>query len=303
MRPSRSESTAPQVWITCHAAWPRIGVASYPVLKRLLWLTPIVLAGACRQEPERAPQPSRAGSSSPAAAPTAEAAIDRAATWLAAFPPDHLRFDAAIGLAAIRARTDSDALRAAYTRAREVSDRDTDNPLRRGFDDTARVAPAVSTGWALPRPGERRANVNRVVAEAMHCKENGIRPETLAYIAGPMRDEGGYQTTHALWALAIARDHGCLTDFEARARPLVAELREHQPAAPETAVSAMDLYAERLLMIELAGDHGPDLDGWRRNLLDAQAPDGGFGALAPDQDPYLRYHATLVAAWALAVHP
>jgi hypothetical protein len=68
-------------------------------------------------------------------------------------------------------------------------------------------------------------------------------------------------------------------------------------------VSALDLYAERLLMVELAGDRGPDIDEWRRRLIEAQSPDGGFGELAPDQDPYLRYHATVVAAWALAVHP
>ncbi|HSD89511.1 MAG TPA: hypothetical protein VLB44_18400 [Kofleriaceae bacterium] len=273
---------------------------------RLVWLLPIVLAAACRREPEPAPsppEPSHASPAGPADARTTEAVIDRAAAWLAAFPADHLRFDAAIGLAAIRARTDSDALRAASARAREVSDRDTDNPLRRGYDDAARVAPAVSAGWPLPKPGEPRANVNRVVAEAMHCKENGIRRETLAYIAGPMRDEGGYQTTHALWALAIARDHGCLTDFAERARPLIAELREHQTAPPATSVSAIDLYAERLLMIELAGEQGADIEAWRRRLIELQAEDGGFGELAPDQDSYLRYHATLVAAWALAVHP
>lgn len=231
----------------------------------------------------------------------AAAAIARAASWLAAFPEDELRFDAAIVLAAIRQHVDSEALRAAYARAREHADRDHDNPMRRAFDETVRVPKAVSAGWPVPAPGEPRVNVNRVVVEALHCRDNGLRPETLAYITGPMRDSGGYHTTHAMWALTIARDRGCLSDFGKRAAPLVAELREHQPAAPGNAVLAIDLFAERLLMLELAGERGADITAWRKRLIAAQAEDGGFGVPAAGEAPYFRYHATLAATWALAI--
>lgn len=275
------------------AAAPSDAVASAPV-------------DATRSEPNDA---TRSGSADNAVVVVGDAPIDsaaagaiaRAATWLAAFPADQLRFDAAIGLAAIRARVDSEALRTAYARAREIADRDHDNPMRRAFDDTVRVAKTASAAWPVPKSGDKRINVNRVLVEALHCKENGLRPETLAYITGPMRDEGGYHTTHAMWALTIARDRGCLPDFAKRAAPLVAELRAHQPAAPDKTVPAIDLYAERLLMLELAGEHGADIDAWRQRLIEAQAEDGGFGVPAEGEAPYFRCHATLAATWALAV--
>ena len=219
---------------------------------------------------------------------------------MAAFPEDKLRFDAAIGLHAIRAAHDSDAVRSAESRARAIADRDDDNPLRRAFDDTAHAPARATAGWAIPGPGAR-VNVNRILGEALHCKDNGLRPETVAYATGAMRDGGGYQTTHALWALAIARDRGCLADFATIARPLIDELRAAEPPGPGPEALATDLFAERLLMLELAGEQGPPLDAWADALARAQAADGGFGQLAPDEDPYHRYHATLAATWALAI--
>ncbi len=299
---------------------------------RVLGLVGLLVVGVgCRSEhkpPAPAPEPAPTTAAAPSdaeAAATADAprsgpadnaveavgdahidsaaagAIARAASWLAAFPTDQLRFDAAIGLAAIRAHVESEALRTVYARAREVADRDHDNPMRRAYDETVRVAKTVSAAWPVPTPGDKRVNVNRVIVEALHCRENGLRPETLAYITGPMRDDGGYHTTHAMWALAIARDRGCLPDFAKRAAPLVAELRAHQPAAPDRTVPAIDLFAERLLMLELAGEHGADIDAWRQRLIETQTEDGGFGVSAEGEPPYFRCHATLAATWALAV--
>ncbi len=252
------------------------------------WLG-VVLTVGCQRDAGAPPPP-----------PTTGDAIDRAATWLAAFPDDKLRFDAAIGLHAIRAAHDSDAVRRAEARARAVADRDPDNPLRRAFDDTARASTRATSGWALPAAGAR-VNVNRVLGEALHCRENGLRPQTVAYATGAMRDGGGYQTAHALWALSIARERGCLVDFATVARPLIDELRAAESPDPGTEALAIDLFAERLLMLELAGEHGPPLDAWADHLARAQAADGGFGQLAPDEDPYHRYHATLAATWALAI--
>ncbi|MCB9572472.1 MAG: hypothetical protein H6709_10330 [Kofleriaceae bacterium] len=230
------------------------------------------------------------------------AAIDRAATWLAAFPPAQLRYDAAIMIAAIRRRYDDDALRAADAAARAVADRDDDNPLRRLFDAGYRAAASSARGWEVPAAGAPRVNPNRVLAEAAHCAEHGLRPATLAYVTGPMRDDGGYQTTHAAWALLIAHDHGCLDDaaLAAALTPLLDELRAAQPAAPGPAALDVDLFGERLLMLALAGVRDAAVDGWAASLLRAQRGDGSFGALAVDEDPYRRYHATAIACWALA---
>lgn len=245
-----------------------------------------------------------AASAPPDPARARRAAIERAAAWLADFPADQLRFDAAIGLAALVRKADSPAIARAYAAARAVADRDLDSPLRRAVDDHARVEADAAIGWAAPTDG-RRVNVNRVVAEALHCADHGLRDQTLAYIGGPMRDGGGYHTAHGLWALAVARDRGCLdaARFAAVAAPLVLELRAAQPAAPDAAVLATDLYAERLLMLVLAGERGPAIDAWAAALVRAQRPDGSFGELAPGEEPYHRYHATLAAAWALAELP
>jgi hypothetical protein len=236
-------------------------------------------------------------------AATAEVRIARGVAWMAAFPVEQLRFDAAIGLAAIRRRVDGDAVRAAEARARSVADRDLDNPLRRAFDDADRVEARAATGWAVPGAGEARVNVNRVVGEALHCAEHGLRPTTLAYLAGPMRDGGGYHSTHAAWALAIARQRGCVdaATFSPLAAGLIEELRGAEPARPGPGALEVDLFAERLLMMAELGAPPATLTGWAQALGASQADDGGFGALAAGEEPYHRYHATMMATWALAV--
>jgi hypothetical protein len=228
--------------------------------------------------------------------------IDRAARWLAAFPVERLRFDAAVGLAAIRRRTEGVALRLAFERAKSVAYQDADNPMRRAFDETFRASAERTSRWGIPGPGQPRVNVNCVVVEAMFCAENGLRSETLAYMTGPMRDGGGYHTTHAVWALVLARERGCMpkADFERLARPLLDDLRATQPAEPGAGALDVDLFAERLLMLVLAAGRDARVEAWMPPLIRAQGADGGFGTLAADEDPYHRYHATMVATWALA---
>ncbi|MFT3839849.1 MAG: hypothetical protein QM723_22875 [Myxococcaceae bacterium] len=225
------------------------------------------------------------------------AAIAHAAKWMAQFPPADLRFDAAIGLTAIRARQSDPALDESLKHAREVADKDGDNPLRPLFDADAGSTPSV---WEVPDAG--RVNVNRVLAEAVGCASNGIRPAVLDYASGPMRDQGGFQTTHALWALSLARDRGCLprAEFNRRAGPLVAELRSAHSNVPGPTVQDLDLYAERALMLELAGVHDDQVTLWLEKLLDAQAKDGAWGPAGGNDPPYYRFHSTMAASWALA---
>jgi hypothetical protein len=275
----------------------------------------LALAGACRDRSvpaarDAAPRPADAAAATtadgaaapptPAGASTPEV-LDHAAAWLAAFPADELRFDAAIGLAALRRHHDTADVRRAEAAARAVADRDADNPLRRAFDPAHRAARSTAS-WDVPAAGAPRANVNRVVAEALHCDVHGLRDATLDYLGGAMRDGGGYHTAHGLWALVFARDAGCIdaARFDAAAAPLRDELRAAQPAVPGPAVLDVDLFAERLLMLVLAGERGAAVDGWARALAAAQHADGGFGAPDPAAPSYHRYHATMAAAWALA---
>jgi hypothetical protein len=232
-----------------------------------------------------------------------DVALERAAQWMAAFPPASLRLDAAMALSMMRKTVDSEALRVAFDRARTVADRDSDNPHRRFWTPGFTSPPEHTTRWAVPTEAGQRVNTNRVVIEALFCKENGWRPETMRYLCGPMRDDGGYGTTHALWALDLAHGAGCATgtDYETCARDLQAELARAQPAPfqPHTTLD-IDLYAERLLGTVRTGYPDPVVDQWARTLMALQGADGSWGVPAAQEDPYFRYHATMVSSWALA---
>ena len=115
-----------------------------------------------------------------------------------------------------------------------------------------------------------------------------------------MRDEGGYHTTHAIWALTLAKQRGCTL---APCLPaLLKEVEAAQPDRPGTTRSLdLDLYAERLLVTCMAKDCRPAHDAWAAQLITRQDPDGSWGVAVPGEDPYHRYHATMIAAWALAL--
>jgi hypothetical protein len=230
-----------------------------------------------------------------------EHAVVRAARWLAAFPPDDLRFDAAVVLTMIRRTVDDDDLRRAFAASRAVADRDDDNPQRRFWMPEFRSPPEHTSRWAVPTEAGARVNTNRVVAEALHCAENGWRPETQAYACGPMRDGGGYQTTHALWALDLARRSGCVS--EADFRPCARALQDELAAAPVALAPArtldVDLYAERLVMLVTTGYATATLGERVHVLVGLAGDDGSFGVAGTDEPAYYRYHATALATWAL----
>jgi hypothetical protein len=230
-------------------------------------------------------------------------ALARAADWLAAFPPAELRFDAAVMLSETRRRVDGDALRRAFAAARAVADHDDDNPQRRFWVEDLAAPPEHTSRWMVPVTPGVRVNTNRVVEEALFCAEHGWRPETMAYVCGSMRDGGGYHSTHALWALDLARRRGCVTKaaFHACARPIAAELAVAQPErlAPARSLD-VDLWAERLLVLARAGWPVRRLDPWARALLARQDADGSWTVARPEEPPYHGYHATAMATWALA---
>ncbi len=232
-----------------------------------------------------------------------ELTLQRAARWLTTFPGDLLRFDAAIGLSQARRSVDSDLLRRAFEQARTYAERDRDHPHQR-FWRPEFAAPAKDTSqWTVPGPGGKRVNPNEVISEALYCRENGWRPETLRYVCGAMRDRGGYQTAHALWALVIVRGNGCLS-AEQLARCMTAlekELARAQPATLKPLKTLdIDIYAERLLMLTLSGYGDGPVDDWAATLMKAQGSDGSWGVETPGEPRYFRYHTTNAAVWALS---
>lgn len=228
-------------------------------------------------------------------------AVARAANWLAGYPGE-LRFDAAITLHGVRRRLDSPTLRQAYAAARKVADHDRDHPHQRLWRPDYVAPPEHTSRWAVPAAEDERLRINEVLAEALHCDRNGWRPEVQAYVCGAMRDDGGYGTTHAAWALIEAMQRGCAAGAEVEAcrRSLVEEMVRAQPAtlSPQRTLD-IDLYGERLLMVALAQPRHPAILGWVEPLLGRQDEDGSWGT-GQDPDPYYRHHATGIAAWALA---
>lgn len=225
--------------------------------------------------------------------------LNRAAHWMAAYDKV-LRFDAAIGLSQIRRIVDSPELERAWTAAVAVADADHDHPHRRFWRADLHSPPAHTSEWLAPASGER-VNSNLVLSEALHCSENGWRSQTTAYVCGPMRDAGGYQSTHALWALALAQQSGCLEDAAlACVRDVQKEVAQAQPAKLEPRKTLdIDLYAERLLVLLLSGYDGPQIHTWARTLIGVQDGAGSWG-VAAEEEPYYRYHATNATTWALA---
>jgi hypothetical protein len=231
-----------------------------------------------------------------------EKALEKAFAWMAAFPAEELRFDAAVGLTAISRMYEHPALAKALGAARRAADRDHDNPMRRFFDRRQRSPRQAVQGWQPPQKGSERVNTNRPVVEALYCDLYPMREATLTYVTGPMTDGGGYHTVHGLWALVLARHNGCLDQkrFEKLAVPLRKQIEGVQPVRLESKKTLqVDLYAERALMLMLSGSSARS-DRWAFELIAAQNRDGSFGTAEKGESPYLRFHATMLACWALA---
>jgi hypothetical protein len=220
--------------------------------------------------------------------------IDRAVHWMLAWEgePD---FDALIVTDALARRHPTLEARALRDRMATRVDPDGGHPLRRLIDPGFRVPVEKVTAWQV----RDRVPFERVLVEAAHCADHGLRPETAAWICGGMRDGAGWGTTHALWAAVVARDAGCVPPPCIDA--LVDELSRGQPAAPGTEISDIDLFAERLLMRRLAGANVPERE--TAALRGEQQADGAFGPADPAADPRARLHATMVSAWALSLDP
>lgn len=225
--------------------------------------------------------------------------FNRAAEWMVGYDRE-VRLDAAVGLSQIRRTVDSPNLERAWSKAAALANEAGDHPHRRFWLPEFRLPADQTSRWHIPVDGED-VDLERVVSEALHCKENGWRPETTAYACGSLRDAGGYRSTHALWALSIARDSSCVDDSaDACIRQLEEEIAEAQPRIfqPQRTPD-VDLYAERLLSLLLSGYDDAEVHGWARELIALQGADGSW-AIGREEDAYHRYDATNTASWALA---
>jgi hypothetical protein len=243
------------------------------------------------------------------AADALELVLNRAAQWLAAYD-EELRFDAAVNLSQIRRIVGSPDLERAWTTAAAAANHDPEHPLRRFWLPDFRAPLEHTARWPVPIGGERVSS-DRVLTEALHCKDNGWRSETTAYVCGPMRDGGGDQSVDALWALTLARERGCLDELvRGCLQQIQEEIARVQPGVFEPRKTLdFEIYARRLLTLLLSGYDKPDVHTWARRLIELQGG-GGNWAVGIEEDRYDRYRATSAATWALAewlrflaVHP
>ena len=210
------------------------------------------------------------------------------------------RFDALLGAAAIRDRYPSQAAKQLFENLSKRVDRDAGHPQRRYFDANFRLPKEISHAWTPPQSG--RVNPNRVVTEALHCQDHGLRQATIHYICGPMRDAGSYHTAHALWALVLAQRSGCIQAEATCFSELQQELLEAQPNELKVKHTLdIDLYAERMLMLLNAGNSKANYQAWANNLMKLQQGDGSYGVHSEEEQLAYRYHATMITTWALAL--
>ena len=155
----------------------------------MLTLTILALLG-CTNPP--APHPTTAEPEAPQELPPppptieeVDEALGRSASWARSYP-EPLAFDAHLSsyaIATLSKHPDWVALDA----ERRPAQPDTDHEHTRFWDPAATLDRAYVHRWTAPTDGSR-INPNRVVTEALYCADHGLRPQTLSYLCGPMRD-------------------------------------------------------------------------------------------------------------------
>ncbi len=233
-----------------------------------------------------------------------KAAIHRGIQALCRVPETQLRYDTALSLVMVRKRLFWPELEPCYARIKARALKDDDNPMNVLIDPAAArpIDAHALQRLPIPKAGQARTNVNHIVIRAVHCRRFPVPRKVFAYLIGPMRDHGGYHSTHALWSLLMMRRQGC--GDRAEVERAVASLRQElqdaltkQPAMSTT--PSIDLNAERILFLVESGVAVDRLSGPVQRLLAAQRPDGVFATSREERAPW-RVHATSVSVWALS---
>ena len=229
--------------------------------------------------------------------------LDRASGWMKRYlETEDARFDAAFLLHHVRRVADSEDLKEVHEVVREQVNWDRGHPLRVLADPSfiERIPPGTSHGWSAPDEG--RVNANRVLVEAAHCARDGWRDQTTTYVCGNMRDQGGFQTTHALWSLDYAVEQQCVERAQVSAclLSLQEELLAAQRSADEPAsTTEMDLFIQRVIMLIRSGSVAPELEAWVIQVAHWQRADGAWGIASDEDDPYYEFHVTMMGVWAI----
>ncbi|RME25332.1 MAG: hypothetical protein D6806_08040 [Deltaproteobacteria bacterium] len=225
-------------------------------------------------------------------------ALERSTSFIAS-QQGLLRYEAAVAIRLAYASSGVEQLEKLLPLADRIAASDPDNPQRRFFSSEFEADRRSIQGWVPPERG--RMNTNRPIIEALWCDRYPMRRDTLLYIGGNMRDGGSYGSTHALWALILARQKGCIDEqtFRRLSGPIVDELVSAQPRLCPAGATGLDIYAERALFLALAG-YKKQHHHWLNQILKRQSADGGFGLPQGKNQYYVRIHATLVATWYMA---
>lgn len=223
---------------------------------------------------------------------------------LCRFEDKDLRHDTAMVLTLVRKILFWPELEPCYARIKTQALKDHDHPLNVLIDSGYAKNVDLERIRRLPIPeaGQKRTNVNHIVFRAAHCPKVPFPDKAFAYLVGPMRDNGGFHSTHAMWALLMMRSQGC--GQRAKVEKAVASLRDELTKALNASgemksTRGIDLNAERILFLVQSGVRVDALSGPVQKLLSAQRPDGAFAAPQEKRRRWL-LHATTVSVWALS---
>jgi hypothetical protein len=166
-----------------------------------------------------------------------------------------------------------------------------------------------------PPPDESSAHESgsAPMLAALYCDVAPMSPEDVDAIR-QMLASGGYDATHAGFAVGWMRELGCEADDElldAVVERIATELDGYLVLVDETAAShdlEVDAVADRPWVTDLALEQSAALgylgagdlvdDRWVAHVVAAQRDDGGWADLAVD-DSQSHWHPTLLAAWTL----
>ena len=278
-----------------------------PKNRRMICLAAVLFVCGCSEKrtvEQKSEPPPDARKTPPRKGPDIRKAIRRGVEAICKIPEQNLRHDTATGLSHVRRVIWWKDLDGCFDRIKKRAFKDHDNPLNVLIDPSYRGPISIDSilKSRLPKPGEKRINVNRILSRAAHCKKNTFTDPAFAYTTGPMRDSGGFHSTHAIWALIILKERGCRTGpkLDKAILDLRKELSDAQKKGldPKTTRN-IDLYAERIMCLAMSGESPESLAPFVEKLMATQRKDGLFATPTEKQKHWL-LHCTTVSVWALA---
>ncbi|TNF31842.1 MAG: hypothetical protein EP314_00600 [Bacteroidetes bacterium] len=111
------------------------------------------------------------------------------------------------------------------------------------------------------------------------------------------RLKGGYYLTHALASYQWAIEQGCISESDSDVKQLKSELQESNFEFATRSTAPPDERFEAICMLYYTGYDPVALNAFKKEVLKAQLPDGGWSSA--DRSEETSFHTTAFALWIL----